>query len=43
MERGDELWLAPFVTNNWLKDGMTIAVRNAPTKFGKINYTLKCQ
>ena len=39
-ERGDELWLAPFVTNHWLKDGMKVAVRNAPTRFGKVGYTI---
>jgi len=38
MERGDELWLAPFVTNNWQKDGMTVSVRNAPTHFGPVGY-----
>ena len=38
-ERG-ELWLAPFVTNNWLKDGMSVAVRNAPTRFGKVTYQI---
>jgi len=40
-ERGGELWLAPFVTSNWLKDGMTVAVRNAPTRFGKVGYDIK--
>ena len=40
MERGDELWLAPFVTNNWLKDGLVVAVRNAPTRFGKVSYRI---
>jgi hypothetical protein len=40
MERGDELWLAPFVTNNWLKDGMTVVVRNAPTRFGNVSYKI---
>ena len=40
-ERGDELWLAPFVTNNWLKDGMTVAVRNAPTRFGEVSYRIR--
>jgi hypothetical protein len=40
MERGDELWLAPFVTNHWLKDGMKVSVRNAPTRFGKVSYTI---
>jgi hypothetical protein len=39
-ERGDELWLAPFVTNHWLKDGMKVSVRNAPTRFGKVGYTI---
>jgi hypothetical protein len=39
-ERGDELWLAPFVTNHWLKDGMKVSVRNAPTRFGKVSYTI---
>jgi hypothetical protein len=39
-ERGDELWLAPFVTNHWLKDGMKVSVRNAPTHFGKVGYTI---
>ncbi|MHC4671677.1 MAG: NPCBM/NEW2 domain-containing protein [Planctomycetota bacterium] len=40
MERGDELWLAPFVTNNWLKDGMEIKVSNAPTCFGPVSYQI---
>jgi hypothetical protein len=40
MERSDELWLAPFVTNHWLKDGMKISVRNVPTRFGKVDYTI---
>ncbi|HEY9172032.1 MAG TPA: NPCBM/NEW2 domain-containing protein [Verrucomicrobiae bacterium] len=37
-ERGDELWLAPFVTDQWLKDGARISVKNAPTRFGKVSY-----
>jgi len=40
MERGDQLWLAPFVTNHWMKDGMVVAVRDAPTKFGKVSYKI---
>lgn len=40
-ERGDELWLMPFVTNNWLKDGDTISVKNAPTFFGPVSYEVK--
>jgi hypothetical protein len=37
-ERGDELWLAPFVTRNWLKHGMTVRCRNMPTNFGRTGY-----
>ncbi len=37
-ERGNELWLAPFVTNNWLKDGLGLSVRNAPTFFGPVSF-----
>ena len=40
MERGEQLWLAPFVTNNWLKDGMVVGISNAPTRFGKVSYRI---
>jgi hypothetical protein len=40
MEKRDQLWLAPFVTHNWLKDGMKIAVRQAPTKWGQAGYQI---
>ena len=40
MESGDELWLAPFVTNNWLDDGMVVSIRDAPTRFGKVSYRI---
>jgi hypothetical protein len=40
-ERGDQLWLAPFVTNNWLKDGMQVAISKAPTKWGQMGYRIK--
>ncbi|GMW02749.1 MAG: hypothetical protein AMXMBFR84_38850 [Candidatus Hydrogenedentota bacterium] len=39
-ERGNELWLAPFVTNNWMREGMRVAMRNAPTAFGQVDYTI---
>jgi hypothetical protein len=39
-ERGDELWLAPFVTNHWMKDGMKVSIGNAPTRFGSVGYTI---
>ncbi|MCD6351357.1 MAG: NPCBM/NEW2 domain-containing protein [Armatimonadetes bacterium] len=41
MERGDELWLAPFVPGYWLEDGKTVTVRQAPTRFGKVSYWLR--
>ena len=41
MERGDALWLAPFVTSNWLKDGMVVAISNAPTRFGDVSYRIE--
>ena len=40
MERGEELWLAPMVTNHWMKDGMKVVVCGAPTRFGKVSYTI---
>jgi hypothetical protein len=40
MDRGDELWLAPMVTDRWLQDGMKIDIRNAPTRFGKVSYSI---
>lgn len=39
-ERGDQLWLAPFVTGNWLRDGMTVGVGNAPSRFGMVSYKI---
>lgn len=43
MERGEELWLAPFVTTNWLKEGMEVAVEQAPTAFGTVSYRLRSE
>jgi hypothetical protein len=40
LDRDDELWLAPMVTNRWLQDGMKIEIRNAPTRFGPVNYKI---
>ncbi len=39
-ESGDELWLAPFVPKHWLQDGQKVAIRNAPTRFGPVSYTI---
>jgi len=40
-ERGEELWLAPFVTTHWMQDGMTVAISNAPSRFGPLNYEIR--
>lgn len=40
MERGEELWLAPFVTSEWLRDGMSISIKNAPSLFGSTSYRI---
>ena len=39
-ERGNDLWLAPFVTSHWMQDGMMVSVRQAPTRFGTVAYTI---
>ena len=40
-ERGDELRLAPFVTRNWLKDGMKVRAEQLPTTFGEVGYVIE--
>ncbi len=40
MERKDALWLAPFVPSAWMADGQAVDVRDMPTFFGKVSYTL---
>ena len=40
-ERGDALWLAPFVPRAWLADGKEIAVDGLPTRFGKAGYRIR--
>ncbi len=42
-EREQELWLAPLITGDWLADGKSVAVRNAPTRFGPVSYRLASQ
>ncbi|MBN2507058.1 MAG: NPCBM/NEW2 domain-containing protein [Verrucomicrobia bacterium] len=39
-ERGNRLWLAPLIPDDWLRDGATLDVRNAPTAFGPVSYRL---
>jgi hypothetical protein len=40
-ERGDQLWLAPFITSNWLRGGQALSVSNAPTRFGPVSYEIQ--
>jgi hypothetical protein len=40
-ERGDALWLAPFIPSDWLSDGKELRVRNAPTRFGPVSYRIQ--
>lgn len=40
-EQGEELWLAPFVPAYWMQDGQFVSVKNVPTYFGTLNYTIK--
>ncbi len=39
--RDNDLWLAPFVTNNWMKDGMVVEIKDAPSFFGKTGYRIE--
>jgi hypothetical protein len=41
MERENDLWLAPMVTENWLRDGLGFSVENAPTEFGKVSFRVR--
>jgi len=40
MEYGNELWLAPLITSNWLQDGAAVSAANVPTTFGKVSFRL---
>jgi hypothetical protein len=35
------LWLAKGTPRNWLEDAKTIAVSNAPTRWGPVSFTLR--
>jgi len=35
------LWLAKGTPRNWLEDGKTISVSNAPTRWGHVGFTLR--
>jgi hypothetical protein len=40
MEHGHELWLAPLITSNWLKDGLTVSATRVPTRFGNVSFRI---
>jgi len=40
MEDGRDLWLARATPRVWLEQGKKIAIRNAPTHFGTVNYEI---
>lgn len=40
-ERGKDLWLAPLVPTDWLRDKQRIRVAQAPTVFGTVNYRIE--
>lgn len=40
-ERDDQLWLAALVPCQWIEDGRTVTVVNAPTFFGPVSYKIR--
>jgi len=40
MEQGDTLWLARSAPREWMEQGKTISVKNAPTFFGTAGYEI---
>ncbi|MBI2435713.1 MAG: hypothetical protein HYV26_22895, partial [Candidatus Hydrogenedentes bacterium] len=40
MERGNELWLALFVPEQWFGPGQRVSVQQAPTTFGAVGFAL---
>ena len=39
----NQLWLSKATPRNWLDDGQTIAITNAPTRWGKVSFVLRSQ
>jgi hypothetical protein len=39
-ERQEQLWLVPFISDQWLEDGQSVSVRNAPTRFGPVSFNI---
>lgn len=40
MERGEDLWIAPFVPSEWLRNGMVLSISNAHNRFGTTSYRI---
>ncbi|MBD3174497.1 MAG: hypothetical protein GF320_04925 [Armatimonadia bacterium] len=40
-ERGDDLWLAPFIPAEWLRGGEPLVVEDLPTRFGPVSYRME--
>lgn len=41
MDRGNELWLAPFVPAAWMTNGQHLEAKRIPTPFGPVSYRLE--
>ena len=39
-EKDNDLWIAPFVPDNWMQEGMKIDIRDMPTTFGSISFEI---
>lgn len=39
-ERGNDLWIAPLIPSDWLQNGKTLEVKNAPTRFGPMSFRI---
>ncbi|MCX6560714.1 MAG: hypothetical protein NTZ26_09370 [Candidatus Aminicenantes bacterium] len=42
-DEGDELQILPAVPRDWLDAGKTIEIKNAPTRFGAVSYSVDSQ
>jgi hypothetical protein len=40
LEQEDSIWIAPGVPSEWLVEGSTVGVKDAPTPYGKISYKI---
>ena len=40
VERDKDLWLAPFLSSQWLREGQQVSVKRMPTFYGEVSYTI---